>query len=48
MSAIREVVVQAAINRSHALIDYNIYNDFHKRFEFERQTLLVDKSLTVD
>ena len=48
MSAIRREVVQAALNRSYALLDYNIYNDFHKRFEFRRQTVLADKSLTED
>ena len=30
MSAIRKELVQAAFNRSLALVDYNIYNDMHK------------------
>ncbi|PKY46882.1 kinase-like protein [Rhizophagus irregularis] len=40
--------VQAALNRSKALIDYNICNNIHKRYEFRKQTLLVDSSLTGD
>src|SRR6266498_689137 len=48
MSAIREEVVEAAINRSFAIIDYNIYNNLHKRHEFRKQTLLADNSLTKD
>ena len=48
MSAIRDEVVRAALNRSLNLIDYNIHNDFHKRHEFRQQTVLADKSLTED
>jgi hypothetical protein len=48
MSTIREDVVSAALNRSFALIDNNIHNDIHKQFEFRKQTLLADKSLTED
>src|SRR5204862_8215350 len=28
------------------LIDYNIYNDLHKRYEFMKQTILTEESLT--
>src|SRR3989442_1057781 len=46
MSDIRKEVVQAALNRSFALIDYNIHNDMHKQNEFIIQIILADKSLT--
>src|SRR5579859_7726724 len=48
MSAIREEVVRAALNRAFALLDTNIHNNIHKHFEFQKQTLLADKSLTED
>ena len=32
----------------HSLIDYNIYDDFHKRREFKKQTIFADESLTND
>ena len=48
MSDIRKGLVYAALNKSVALIDYNIYDDFHKRHEFKQQTILADKSLTND
>ena len=48
MSATRKEVVKAALNRSFALLDTNIHNDIHKQFEFRKQTLLTDKSLTKD
>jgi hypothetical protein len=38
--------VYAALNRSYALIDYNIHNDVHKQYEFKKQTILTDESLT--
>jgi hypothetical protein len=42
----REAVIRAALNRSIALVDYKIYNDMHRQFEFRKQTLLADDSLT--
>ena len=48
MSAARERVVRAALNRSINLIDYNIYNNVHKKYEFRRQTIQEDESLTED
>ncbi|CAB4404760.1 unnamed protein product [Rhizophagus irregularis] len=48
MSNIRYELVNAAINRSNISMDFNIYDDFHKRHEFKKQTLLADKSLTND
>src|SRR6266498_2082061 len=48
MSAIRKEVVRAALNRAFALVDTNVHNDIHKHFEFQKQTLLTDKSLTKD
>ena len=46
MSAIQKELVDAAINRAFALMDYNIHNDIHKQQEFLLQTVLDDKSLT--
>src|ERR1051325_11448160 len=48
MSAIRKEVVNAALQRAHNLVDYNIHNDVNKRHEFKIQTVLTDKSLTED
>src|ERR1044072_4354845 len=48
MSAIQKELINAAINRVNALIDYNVYDDFHKQHEFKKQTVLADKSLTED
>jgi hypothetical protein len=38
----------AVINRANALIDYNLYDNFHKRYKFNKKTILADKSLTKD
>ncbi|GBC17988.1 kinase-like domain-containing protein [Rhizophagus irregularis DAOM 181602=DAOM 197198] len=46
MSLGENKLINNAINRSYALIDYNIYDDIHKRNEFQKQTILDDKSLT--
>ena len=48
MSDIRKGLVRTALNKSVALINYNIYDDFHKRHEFKQQTILADNSLTND
>ncbi|PKC61103.1 kinase-like protein [Rhizophagus irregularis] len=48
MSVIRKEFAYAAINRSLALIDYNVYTDLHKQHEFQKQTVLADNSLTKD
>src|SRR5688572_14557415 len=48
MTAIREELVSAALNRSQALIDINTYNSLDKQHEFEKKTILTDKSLTED
>ncbi|RIA89503.1 kinase-like domain-containing protein [Glomus cerebriforme] len=48
MSAIRKEIIWNAINKSKALTDYNIYNKQDKRFEFRKQTILADDSLTED
>src|SRR6266536_353835 len=48
MSTIRRDLVNATLNRIHNSIDYNIYNGFHKRYEFLKQTVLADKFLTDD
>ena len=48
MSTIRREVVEAALNRADALIDYNIHNNLEKQYEFQKQTILADESLTKD
>src|SRR5688572_19862531 len=48
MSTIRYELTHAAISRANNLIDTNIYNDIHKVYEFQKQTVLADKSLTED
>ncbi|EXX74695.1 Mkk1p [Rhizophagus irregularis DAOM 197198w] len=46
MSTLRYELIYAANNRTLSLLDTNIYNDIHKQFEFQKQTVLADKSLT--
>src|SRR5436853_151169 len=46
MSAIRQEKVNAALNKADVLVDYDIHNDVHKRFEFRKKTILSDESLT--
>ena len=48
MSAIREELVDAAYYGVYAQIDYNIYDNTHKQYEFMQQTVLADESLTKD
>jgi hypothetical protein len=48
MSTIRRELVNATVSRTFYLIDYNIYTDTHKRYEFKKQTILADKLLTDD
>ena len=48
MSTIRKELVNAVFNRINTSIDYNIYNDIHKRHEFKKQNILADNSLTND
>jgi len=48
MAAIRNELVRAVINRSHALIDINIHNNLGEQYEFRKQTVLADKFLTKD
>ncbi|GES78410.1 kinase-like domain-containing protein [Rhizophagus clarus] len=48
MDYIREDIIFAACHRAYALTDYNIQVTMDKRFEFRRQTILADKSLTKD
>ncbi|RGB29066.1 hypothetical protein C1646_767064 [Rhizophagus diaphanus] len=46
MSLGKNKLINNALNRSYALIDYNIHNDVHKQYEFRKQILLYDESLT--
>src|ERR1044072_9028867 len=48
MSAIRIELVNAALNKSFASIDYKIYDNFPKQHEFRQKTILADLSLTKD
>ncbi|PKY57023.1 hypothetical protein RhiirA4_477777, partial [Rhizophagus irregularis] len=48
MASIREVIVFAAYNRAYGLTDYDTQDTLDKRFEFRKQTVLADKSLTKD
>src|ERR1043165_1752547 len=48
MSAIQEGLINVVINRVNALVDFNVYDDIHKQYEFQKQTVLADKSLTED
>ena len=48
MSTIRRDLINATISRVFSLTDTSIYNNIHKRYEFHKQTILADKSLTND
>jgi hypothetical protein len=48
MTSIQEKLVCATIDRAYALTDYNIQDTLDKQFEFRRQTILADESLTKD
>ncbi|GET00448.1 kinase-like domain-containing protein [Rhizophagus clarus] len=39
-------LINNALSRSYALVDYNIHKDMHKRHEFRKQIILNDESLT--
>ncbi|PKC63440.1 kinase-like protein [Rhizophagus irregularis] len=45
-SATRKDLIYTAINKAYALTDFNIHNDIHKQFEFQKQTILANESLT--
>ncbi|GES75091.1 kinase-like domain-containing protein [Rhizophagus clarus] len=46
MSYCNNQLINAAINKANKLVNFNIYNDIHKRYEFKKQTILSDESLT--
>ena len=48
MSDIRKDLVYAALNRSIHLLDTSIHYNIHKHYEFKKQTLLTDETLTKD
>jgi len=48
MSTLRRGLISTTRNRAIALIDTNIYDSLHKQFEFVKQTILADNSLTND
>ena len=41
MSAIRKELVRAALNKSYALTDFKVHNNFHKEHEFRQKTFLL-------
>ena len=47
-TTIRKKLVHAAISKAWVSIDYNIHKGFHKQYEFIKQTILADNSLTND
>lgn len=48
MAANRNELVYNAIYRTYALMDTSIHNNVDKKYEFQKQTVLTDKSLTKD
>ncbi|POG59843.1 kinase-like domain-containing protein [Rhizophagus irregularis DAOM 181602=DAOM 197198] len=46
MSLGQNKLINNSLNRSIALMDYNVHNDIHKQHEFRKQTILADESLT--
>uniref|UniRef100_U9USF7 Protein kinase domain-containing protein n=1 Tax=Rhizophagus irregularis (strain DAOM 181602 / DAOM 197198 / MUCL 43194) TaxID=747089 RepID=U9USF7_RHIID len=46
MTKIREKLFNIAINKAYVLTDYNIQSTLDKQFEFRKQIILADKSLT--
>ncbi|CAB4421442.1 unnamed protein product [Rhizophagus irregularis] len=48
MSTIRLELIHATAHRAYSLIDYNIHNDMHEQYEFQKQFILADKLLTYD
>ena len=48
MSTFRGDLINAAISRADTLTDTRIHNNIHKHFEFKKQTVLADETLTND
>src|SRR6266496_3879777 len=48
MAAIKQEFVYTALERAEASINYNIHNNITKQYEFQKQTILDDESLTID
>ncbi len=48
MGVIRNKLVRAVINKAYLLIDHNIHNNIDKQYEFRKQIVLDDQSLTND
>ncbi len=47
MDNIRQELINAAYYRAFALTDFNIHTDVDKQYEFRRQTIVADESLTI-
>ena len=48
MANIRYKLISSVINKSYALTDPNIHDTLEKRYEFRKQVVLADKSLSED
>jgi hypothetical protein len=48
MSVIRKNLINTTVDKAYALIDFNIHDNIHKQYEFQKQTILDDESLTED
>ncbi|RIA91661.1 kinase-like domain-containing protein [Glomus cerebriforme] len=46
MSIIRSELIDSVLEKSYALIDYNIHDNMYKQHDFEIQTVIADESLT--
>ncbi|GBB83121.1 hypothetical protein RclHR1_00010003 [Rhizophagus clarus] len=48
MVIVRKNLIDTAISKAYALIDFNVHDDIHKQNEFQKQIILADESLTED
>ncbi|GES89368.1 kinase-like domain-containing protein [Rhizophagus clarus] len=48
MSTVRKDSINAIVNRAYTLLDSNVHDNIHKKFEFQRDIVLADETLTVN
>jgi hypothetical protein len=48
MSEVRRELINATLSRVYNLTDHKMHNDIHKEYEFRKQMVLADESLTKD
>src|SRR5688572_25819114 len=48
MTAIRNELIYAVLDKTLELLDHNVHNDIHKQYKFVHKSILADKSLTKD